>query len=334
LKTLADVAAAVGGRLDGPPERTVRRVAPVEDAGPDDLVFVKDERWLARLASSGAGAVLCREGDDVGGRPAIRVANPRLAAAQAAALLVPPPPWEPLQHPTALVERGAAVPASCALGPYAVVGRDAVLGERVRVGAHAVVGAGCRVGDDSQLDPHVVLYPGVVVGARCALHAGAVIGAPGFGYEMGPDGPVGVPQTGTVILGDDVRIGANTTVDRAAFRATRLGDGVKIDNLVQVAHNVTVEAGVIICALAGIGGGATLGPRSVVGPQGALAPDASLGGGTILGARAALASGQHLDAPGRVFMSVGPVPFEDWKRWVVFRRRFARGRGPRGAPPA
>jgi UDP-3-O-[3-hydroxymyristoyl] glucosamine N-acyltransferase len=207
------------------------------------------------------------------------------------------------------------------------VDAGARLGARGVVGAHAVVGAGARVGDDSRLDPRVVLYPGVTVGARCVLHAGVVIGAPGFGYEPTPEGPVEFPQHGTVVLGDDVRIGANSTVDRATFRATVLGDGVKIDNLVQVSHNVTIGPGALLCALAGIGGGARLGKHSAVGPQGALAPEAVLGDRTVLGARGAIASHQRLDAPGRVFMGDTPMPIEDWKRWQIVRLRVGRRRG-------
>jgi UDP-3-O-[3-hydroxymyristoyl] glucosamine N-acyltransferase len=177
----------------------------------------------------------------------------------------------------------------------------------------------------------VVLYPGVEIGADGHVHAGAVIGSPGFGYEMGPSGPVGFPQVGTVILGDRVRIGANTTIDRATLEATRLGDGVKVDNLVQIGHNVTVGDGVIICAQSGIAGGAVFEERSVLGPQGALAPDAVLGKGTILSARTALISHQRLDGPGQVFMGVPAMPVEHWKRLLVWRLRKGRERRRSGA---
>jgi UDP-3-O-[3-hydroxymyristoyl] glucosamine N-acyltransferase len=335
MLTLERIAKAVRGRLDGPAGLPLRGVADLEDAGPEDLVFVKDERHLARLPASKGGAVICREKDDVKRRPAIRVANPRLAAALAIGLFRPRPAHVPGTHPLASVAPGARVPASCSLSPFAVVEAGAVLGERVHLGPHVVVGAGCRVGDDTRLEARVVLYPGVSVGARCELHAGVVIGAPGFGYEQTPEGPVGFPQHGTVVLGDEVRIGANSTVDRATFAATRLGKGVKIDNLVQVSHNVTLGDGVIVCALAGIGGGARLEERSVVGPQGALAPDALLGRETILGARGAIASHQRLEAPGRIFMGDTPMPMEDWRRWQVYRIRWGRRRrGLRGGDGA
>jgi UDP-3-O-[3-hydroxymyristoyl] glucosamine N-acyltransferase len=324
--TLEALAQALGGRLDGPPDLEVDDLLSVDAAGPRHVTFVKDAEHLAHLADSDAGAVLCREGDDVGDRPAIRVENPRLAAAEALWLLHPRREAIPGVHETAVVSRAAFVPLSCEVGPHAVLGQGARLGERVVLGAHAVVGDGCTVGDDTHLYPHVVLYDGVTVGARCDLEAGCVVGSPGFGVEMGPDGPVALPQRGTVVLGDDVRVGANTTIDRATFDATLLGDGVKLDNLVQVGHNVTIGDGVIICALAGIGGGATFERRSVLGPQGALAPDATLGAGTILGARGALQSGGRLDDPGEVYMGTPPIPVADWRRWVVLRRRLKRGR--------
>lgn len=327
MLTLGALARSLGARLEGPPDLALAGVAPVETAGPSDLTFVKDEQRRARLLDSKAGAVICREGDDVGGRPALRVENPRLAAARAVALFRPCDLPVPGVHPRAWVAPDAVVPASCQVGPFAVVDAGAVLGERVTLAAHVVVGARCRVGDDSRLDPRVVLYPGVTVGARCVLHAGVVIGAAGFGYEATPEGPVEFPQHGTVVLGNDVRIGANSTVDRATFRATVLGDGVKIDNLVQVSHNVTIGPGVLLCALAGIGGGARLGKHSAVGPQGAMAPEAVLGDRTVLGARGAIASHQRLDAPGKVFMGDTPMPIEDWKRWQIVRLRAGRRRG-------
>jgi UDP-3-O-[3-hydroxymyristoyl] glucosamine N-acyltransferase len=156
-----------------------------------------------------------------------------------------------------------------------------------------------------------------------------VLGAAGFGVEMGPEGPVVFPQNGTVVVGDDVRIGANSTVDRATFGATRVGSETKIDNLVQVSHNVTIGRGVLICALAGVGGGARFGDRSILGPQGALAPEADLGPATILGPRAALIEHQRLHAPGEAFMDGPPMPVQDWLRWSSFRIRTGKARGRR-----
>ncbi|MFM8979909.1 MAG: UDP-3-O-(3-hydroxymyristoyl)glucosamine N-acyltransferase [Planctomycetia bacterium] len=333
--TLGELAQRLDARLDGPAGLRLAGVGPLEAAGPEELTFVKDERALARLAASRAGAVLCRPGDPVGGRPALRCAQPRLAAARAVALFRPEPPVLPGRHPSAVVAPDAVVPASCQLGPLCVVEAGVVLGERVVLGPHCVVGAGARVGDDTRLDARVVLYAGVRLGRRCRLHAGVVVGAPGFGYEPTAAGPVGFPQHGTVELGDDVRVGANSTIDRATFLSTRVGDGAAFDNLVQVSHNVQVGPGVLVCALAGLGGGARLGRHSVVGPQGALAPEAVLGEGTILGARGAIASHQRLEAPGQVFMGDTPMPLEDWKRWQVLRLRAGRRRGPAsGSLPA
>lgn len=324
MPSLEVIAGWVGGTLEGPSDLEIRDLLPLADAGPHDLIFVKDARHAARLEGSRAGAVLCRTDVDVGALPAVRVQNPRLAAAAIIHRLHPRPLPEPGRHPQSAIADDAVVPDSCSIAAFAVVEAGAQLGERVQIDAHVVVGRDCRVGDDTRLCAGVVLYDGVSVGARCGIHAGAVIGSSGFGYEMGPDGPVSFPQRGTVVLGDDVRVGANTTIDRSAFGATTVGDGTKLDNLVQIGHNVTIADGVVICALAGVGGGACFEEGSVLGPQGALAPDATLGRGTILGARGALQSHGRLDGPGRVFMGTPPIPVEDWRRWVVLRRRLKR----------
>ena len=319
MPTLQELASLVDGRLDGPADLTVRNLAPLDDAGPEDLVFVKDERHVAELSSRRVGAVICRTEDDVGDVPAIRVLNPRIAAARVAAVLHPQPTPPPGIHPGALVAEDAQVPASCTVGPFAVLESGVILGEGVVVDAHVVLGKSVHVGEGSRIYPRVVCYPGVKMGARCEIHAGAVLGSPGFGFEPGPDGPVSFPQRGTVVLGDEVRIGANTTVDRATFTETAIGNRVKIDNLVQVGHNVTVHDNVMICALVGMGGGSEVKQGAIIGPQAACAPDSILGRGTVLGARAALASHQKLEAPGQVYMDAPPMPLGEWKRWTVWR---------------
>ena len=325
--TLQALADRLDGVLDGPPDLALSDVAPVTSAQATDLTFVKDDRHLELLAGSRAGAVLCRANDDVGPRPAIRVANPRLAAAEALRLFHPRPTAIPGVHPTAHVATGAFVPASAEIGPFAVVELGARLGERTVLGPHVVVGAGCHVGADTHLYPAGRPLPGRHIGGPLRPPRGRRRRlARASASRWGPTAPWSCPQRGTVVVGDDVRIGANTTIDRATFGATRLGDGVKIDNLVQVGHNVTIGDGVIICALAGIGGGATFEDRAVLGPQGALAPDATLGAGTILGARGALQSHGRLHDPGQVYMGTPPIPVADWRRWVVLRRRMKRGK--------
>ncbi len=321
MHTLADIARHLDGRLDGPGETPVRDLAAFDAAGPQDLVFVNDARYLANLEGKDVGGVLCRENDDVGGRPAIRVDNPRLAAARAVAFLHPRAAPEPGVHATATVAASATVPASCSVGPYVVIEDEAVLGENVEIGPHCVVGRGATIGEATRLDPRVVLYPGVTLGARCEIHAGVVIGSPGFGYEPGPDGPEYFPQNGTVVIGDDVRIGSNTTIDRATFAATRIGDGTKIDNLVQIGHNAVVEDRVMMCAMAALAGESHIESDAIMGPKGALSPNAVLGAGTILGAKAALASHQKVEDPGKVYMGAPAFPMGEWMRYIVWRNR-------------
>ena len=329
MPTLGEIAEHVGGELDGPAELSIARLAPLDEATQQDLVFVKDERHLAALAAARCAAVLCRPGDDVSRRPAIRVDNPRLAAAQVSALLSPPAERPPGVHPSAVIASDAVVPDSCHVGPFVVIGAGVRLGARVALESHVSIGVGVRVGADCRLHPRVVLYPGVVLGARCTIHAGAVLGAEGFGVEPGPDGPVSFPQNGTVTLGDDVRVGANSTIDRATFSTTRIGSGTKIDNLVQIGHNVVIGDGVIVCAQTGLAGGSRIESRAIMGPQAALSPDSVLGSGTIMGARAATVSHQRLDDPGQVYMDGPPLPISIWMRFQAWKRkgRWAKRRG-------
>jgi UDP-3-O-[3-hydroxymyristoyl] glucosamine N-acyltransferase len=321
MATLAQIAQHVAGRLDGPGDLEIVRLAPLDLARAGDLVFVKDERNLVALDDAACSAVMCREGDDARGHPAIRVTNPRLAAARVAELLWPRQRPPAGVHPTAVIAESATVGADCSIGPFVTVGADAEVGAGVVLDSHVVLGAGVRVGADTWLHPRVVLYPGVTLGARCTIHAGAVIGAEGFGVEPGPDGPVAFPQNGTVILGDDVRVGANSTIDRATFAATRIGAGTQIDNLVQIGHNVEIEEGVIVCALTGLAGGSRIETRAIMGPQAALSPNSVLGAGTILGARAATVSHQRLDDPGQIYMDGPPLPISQWMRFQAWKRK-------------
>lgn len=329
--TLADLAQLVSGTTQGDPERVIRDLKPLDLAGPDDLVFVKDERAREALRSRDVAAVICRPGDDVGERPSIRVDNPRWAAATILEHLHPTPRAEPGVHASAVVAAGVCVPASVHVGALAVIEAGAVIGEEVEIGSGAVVGSGVVIGARCRIHPRVVLYPGVRLGSDCRVHAGAVIGAEGFGVEPGPGGPVRFPQRGTVILGSGVRVGANTTIDRATFAATRIGNDVHLDNLVQVGHNVTLADGVIVCALSGLAGGCQADAYAVMGPQAALAPGSRLGSGTVLGARAALASHQALDDPGGVYMDGPPMKLSDWKRFQIWRiqGRWRKRRRPR-----
>jgi UDP-3-O-[3-hydroxymyristoyl] glucosamine N-acyltransferase len=264
--TLGQIAARFGLALRGDPEARIERVASLEQAAPGTLSFLADPRHRRFLAGTRATAVVL-DAAAAGECPghALVTANPRAAFARIAAWLHPEPAVVAGVHPSAVIAPGARVAPSAGVGALAVVGEGAEVGERALIGPGCIVGAGAGVGADSRLIARVTLYPGVRIGARALVHAGAVIGADGFGIASDRDGWVKVPQLGGVVIGDDVEIGANTTIDRGAIGDTLIGDGVKLDNLIQVGHNVVIGAHTAIAGCVGISGSTTIGRRCLIG---------------------------------------------------------------------
>ncbi len=284
--TLAAVAQQVGGRLVGDGGIRVRGVAPLESAGPGDLSFVASPRYLPYVQTTAAAAVLVRAQDELV-LPAhlaqIEVRDPRLALAALLPLFHPPPELPVGVDPTAVIEPGAEVGDGVYVGPYAVLRRGARVGSGSRIDAHVVVGAGCVIGEGCTLHPHVTLYPGAVLGDRCILHSGVRIGTDGYGYIFADGEHRKVPQVGGCRIGDDVEIGANSTVDRGSIGDTIIGRGTKVDNLVHIAHNVRVGEHVLIIAQVGVSGSTTIGDGAV------LAGQAGIGGHLEIGAGARVA---------------------------------------------
>lgn len=264
--TLAALVARFGGELVGDGAVAVRQVAPLERAGPDEIGFVSQAKYLAQLADTRAGAVILPPGArDATERPRILTANPYLYFARVSALLNPPlrPPVG--VHPAATVAADAKVAADASIGPGAVIGARAVVGPRSVVGPNCTIGDDVRIGADCLLHANVTVYPHCQIGDRVILHAGCVIGADGFGFA--PDGErwEKIPQIGRVLIGDDVEVGACTTIDRGALEDTVIGEGVKLDNLIQVAHNVQIGAHSAIAACTGIAGSAKIGRHCTIG---------------------------------------------------------------------
>lgn len=285
------LATAVGGRVvRGDPEREIVRIAPLSDADPGCLSFVAQAKYLPALATTRAGTVLLepRFAQDVPGAfVLIEVDNAYVAFAQASQLLAPKPAAWQGRHPTALVDPTAEVHPSASLGPYVVVGPRSYVGARVVLQAGVHVEEGAVIGVDSILESHVVLKQGCSVGARCLLHAGAVIGADGFGFAPRREGGqvvehVKIAQTGVVVIEDDVEIGANSCVDRAALGVTRIGRGTKIDNLVQIGHNAEVGSLCILVAQSGVAGSSKLGERVTLGAQSGVSGHLKVGADTLV----------------------------------------------------
>jgi UDP-3-O-[3-hydroxymyristoyl] glucosamine N-acyltransferase len=264
--TLGELAVRFGLKLRGDPSLTVRGVATLARAQPGSLSFLANSHYRRQLTSTRATVVILNAEDEPSCPVAALVdSNPYLAYARIATLMHPEA--NPLAgiHPSAVVAGNALIAASASIGPLAVIEDDAKIGERVRVGPGCIVQRGAVVGDDTALVSGVNLYPGVNLGKRCILHAGCVIGADGFGFAPDRGSWVKVPQVGSVRIGDDVEIGASTTIDRGAIDDTVVEDGVKLDNQIQIGHNVTIGAHTVIAACTGISGSTVIGQRCMIG---------------------------------------------------------------------
>ncbi len=318
--SLGELATRFGCELAGDPERRVTRVATLANASGDALSFLANPAYRAELAGTRAGAVILRP-DDAAACPvdALLSPEPYLLYARIAAVLHPPPEAPPGTHPSAVVA------ASAVLDEGVHVAANATVGERCRLGARVVVGPGCVVGDDVTLGDDTRLHANstvldrVSIGARCIIHPGAVIGSDGFGNAQGPDGWVKVPQVGGVRIGDDVEIGANTTIDRGAIDDTVIENGARLDNLIQIAHNVRIGEHTAIASQSGISGSTTIGRRCMLAGQTGIvghvhiADDVVIGGATMVT--------KDITEPGFYTASFPAEPDREWKRRVARFRR-------------
>jgi UDP-3-O-[3-hydroxymyristoyl] glucosamine N-acyltransferase len=304
-----------GGRL-------LRGFAGVDDACPDDVTFATNARWVARARRSSAGAVLVREGlewSDDAALVQIIVADPNAAFAIVVERFTPTPTPEPGVHPDATVDPAASVDPSARIGPRAVLGAGASIGPRTSIGAGAFVGESVRVGADCRIHPNVTLLDGVQIGDRVIIWPGTVIGADGFGYATTCDGiHAKLPQSGVVVVEDDVEIGACVCIDRARLAETRIGRGTKIDNLVQIAHNVRVGPHCLIVSQVGIAGSTELGHHVVLGGHTGVTGHVMIGDG----AQVAAFSGVSRNLPGgQAYLGVPALPLREGKRVRLFQNK-------------
>ena len=277
------LAAVAGGVAEGETGRLIRGVAPLESATEHEVIFADSERALKRARESRAGCIVVGEGAEVGGRTVIRARNPKLAFARIVVRFHPPARPAAGIHPAAVVDPRARLGEGVHVGAYAVIGAGADVGEDTVIGAACVVGEGVRLGPGCFLYPRVTIYPGATVGARVILHSGVVLGSDGFGYVFDGARYEKFPQAGTLEVGDDVEVGANTTIDRGALGATVIGQGTKIDNLVQVAHNVTIGEHCAIASQTGISGSVVIEPYAVIGGQVGIGDHVRIERGAVLG---------------------------------------------------
>jgi len=319
-KTAEELAEAVGAQLEGDGSIELTGVAAPERAGSGDLIFVDAAKHAARAEASGARCIVVPHGITVAGKTLLRAREAKAAFARAAALLRDAPVIAKGVHPTAIVAPLAKIAPTAGVGPYAIVGEDAHIGENTQIGAHSIVGAGCWIGADCRIHPRVTLYSNVRVGNRVEIHAGAVLGADGFGYAYGEGRHWKFPQTGIIEIGDDVEIGANATIDRGSLDDTRIAEGVKLDNLVHVGHNVRIGAHTVVAAQTGISGSSVLGHHVVVGGQVGIADHCTLEDGAVAGAQAGIPTGKTIRKE-QVVWGTPARPLDKFKEQYVW---FAR----------
>ncbi len=319
--TLAALAVRHNCELRGDPDEVVDHVATLAGAGPRALAFLANPQYRAQLAGTRATAVVLARADAADCPVACLVsANPYLSYAEMAHELHPPAPLRPGVAEGAWIAPDARVGAGSQVEPGAVIGSGAVLGERVYVGAGVVLGAGCQVGDDTRLMARVTAYDGVRIGRRCLVHSGAVLGADGFGIARDGEGRcTKVPQLGSVVLGDDVEIGANTTIDRGAIEDTVIGDGVKLDNQIQIGHNAVIGPHTVMAACSGVAGSTRVGARCIIGADVAMAGHLTIADDTVIGGGARVASSIR-----QAGVYGGVVPADEVRRWRRNAVRFGQ----------
>jgi UDP-3-O-[3-hydroxymyristoyl] glucosamine N-acyltransferase len=294
IHTAGEVAEHLSAKILGDGHAPISGVANPESANAEDLIYADSPRQVERAAASAARCVLAIRGADLSGKTVLEVENPKLAFAKAAAWLLPRPPLRPEIHPTAIVAATARLAPNIRVGPYVVIEDEVEIGTGTAVDAFCFVGRDARLGENCWLHPRVTLYAGARLADRVEVHSGAVIGGDGFGYVFGDDRHIKFPQIGSVEIGNDVEIGCNTTIDRGSLDATQIGTGVKIDNLVQVAHNVRIGRNTVVAAQVGISGSCTVGTQVLIGGQVGIAPHCTLEDDAIIGAQAGIPSNKTI----------------------------------------
>jgi len=321
--TVGELVRIVGGKVSGEESGEIGGVAGLETAGPGDLAYAEGERAVAAVATSRAGCVLVPDGTTIVGRTTIAVARPKLAFILAANALLPSPPVTPGIHPTAIVDTGARIAPDVSIGPYVVIERGAQVGRGTRLATSVIIGKNAILGEQCVLYPRVTIYAGARIGHRVILHAGVVVGSDGFGYVLAGGRQHKFPQLGQAIIGDDVEIGANTTVDRGSLGTTMIGEGTKIDNLVQIAHNVTIGRHCVIASQTGISGSVQIGDYVVMGGQVGIGDHVRIEDRAVLGGGAGILPGKIVRA-GETVWGRPARPLNEFKRMYAHLSQLPR----------
>jgi UDP-3-O-[3-hydroxymyristoyl] glucosamine N-acyltransferase len=317
---LSEIATRVGGTLDGDGAVEIAGVSSIEEPRPGTITFLADAKHASRLEGLAVAAILLTPDAPRVAVPTVRVADPHLAFVQVVELFHPVTRPAAGVHPTANVSPSARLGANVSIGPHAIVGDDVVLGDGGVLHAGAVLYPRVRIGRDFTAYARVVVREDVRIGDRVTLHAGAVVGSDGFGYLPSPQGARRIPQVGIVVIEDDVDVGANSTIDRAALGATTIGRGTKIDNLVHIAHGCRIGPYCLVAAQTGLSGGTVLGTGVMLGGQVGSAGHLTIGDGVKVAAKSGIAG--DLDAGGS-FGGIPAVEIRYWRRYSAGLKRLS-----------
>ena len=322
--SVSDLAAHVGGRVIGDGGIRIDKVASLESAAEGEITYVEDEKFFEAASKTQASCAIMPEGANLKLPCRIEVKNPKLAFALIAELLHPRARHEPSIHPTAVIGENAEVALTAFVGPNVCVGKDSRVGIGTEILTGASIGNNVAIGSDCVIHPNVVIYDNVTIGNRVILHAGVVIGADGFGYVRGDMGYHKFPQIGTVVIEDDVELGANTCVDRGALGRTRIGRGTKLDNMVHVGHNCDIGEHVVIAAQTGISGSVVIEDDCVIGGQVGFGDHIRVQSGAVIGSKAGILPGKIVRAG--VWWGIPIQPLDEYKRLNAHISRLPRVR--------
>ena len=317
--SIKEAAQIVSGKLIGDENLRLSGIASLSDATSKDISFAVNERLKEKVERSKAGAFLLPENwpNEIN-KPAILVKDPYLGYALLAQYFFDKPFEKKGIHQSAVIGKGCEISENVSIGPNVVIGNNVKIEGLVTIHPGVVIGNNCKIGEGSEIFPNVVIYEGCRIGKRVRIHGGAVIGADGFGYAQGPHGMVKIPQVGTVIIEDDVEIGANSTIDRAAFGETRIGKGTKIDNLVMIAHNCQIGAHCAIVSQVGISGSTKVGSGVMLAGQVGIVGHIEIGDGVKVGAK----SGVPNSVPaGQIVSGIPAMPHRKWLRVINSMKR-------------
>ena len=319
-RTMKELADFLGCVLEGDGAARVSGVASPSSARAEDLIYVDSTRHLDRASASAARCVVLIPGISMPGKIMLRAANPKLIFARAAEWLLPPAPIATGIHPTAVIASSAQLAPGVGIGPYAVIEEDVRVGEGTEIGAFCYLGRSARIGEGCRLYPRVTLYAGARLANRVILHSGAVIGSDGFGYVAENGKRRKFPQVGEVEIHEDVEIGANATIDRGSLGRTEIGAGTKLDNLVHVAHNVSIGENTVIAAQTGVSGSSVIGKNVAIGGQVGIADHCEIEDDAVVGAQAGIPSGKIVRS-GQIVWGTPARPLDKFKKQFAWFSR-------------